>query len=381
MAFAIKYEEDISMEDNMRTIGQVSENPETTSDISVLPIVADEKTIGKVCPFCKTKIKDGDEVIVCPACGIPHHKGCWEENKGCTTFGCKEQHYEAQGTNPTDVCPNCGASLGDGQMFCPKCGTPKGGVKSNVCGKCGTELQEGQEFCPKCGQKAGLIVDTNVNSAISQFNAGVNKTNDAKKKKPLKIVLAAIIALAVIVAGVLIAPKIFVSVDDLCAQGNYEKAYDKADSDSKLEVKAESIAAAQSSISADNLKDPSSFVLRDAYYKEGTNDDGETTGQLVLYVSGSNSYGASVSSYWLYTWSNDENEWSYFASVSDLSDEEYSEYDDSDEELEKLLNNVARSSIKSTMSDGLKLSKESIKRINSMFEDDTLNSVKPIGMK
>lgn len=188
------------MEDNMQPNGQISENSETASDILVSPVAADEKTIGKVCPFCKTEIKDGDEVIVCPACGIPHHKGCWEENKGCTTFGCKEQHYEAQGTNPTDVCPNCGATLGDGQMFCPKCGVPKGGVTSNVCGKCGTELQEGQEFCPKCGQKAGLIVDTNVNSAINQFNETLNKTNEKKKKKSK--VLPIVLAIVLLVVGV-----------------------------------------------------------------------------------------------------------------------------------------------------------------------------------
>ena len=160
-----------------------------------------ENYIGKVCPFCKTEIKEGDDVKVCPACNIPHHLGCWEENKGCTTFGCSEQHYEAQHTNPTDVCSNCGAPLGDGQAFCPKCGTPKNAPKKNICGKCGAELQDGQEFCPKCGQKAGLAVDAGVNSAISQFNAGIQKNNDKKKKKPLFIGIAA----AVVVAIVLIA--------------------------------------------------------------------------------------------------------------------------------------------------------------------------------
>ena len=154
-----------------------------------------ENYIGKICPFCKTEIKEGDDVKVCPACNIPHHAGCWEENKGCTTFGCSEQHYEAQGTNPTDVCANCGATLGDGQAFCPKCGTPKGGAKKNVCGKCGAELQDGQEFCPKCGQKAGLAVDAGVNSAISQFNAGVQKKN--KKKAVLPIILGAIAVVVV----------------------------------------------------------------------------------------------------------------------------------------------------------------------------------------
>ena len=88
-----------------------------------------ETYIGKVCPFCKTEIKEGDAIKICPACGIPHHEACWEKNKGCTTFGCSEQHHEAQGTNQTVVCPKCGTSLGHGQDFCPKCGTPKGGEK------------------------------------------------------------------------------------------------------------------------------------------------------------------------------------------------------------------------------------------------------------
>lgn len=109
--------------------------------------------VRKICPYCKTEIKEGDEVKVCPECGIPHHAACWEENKGCTTFGCKEQHYEEQHANPTDVCSKCGA-----------------------------ELQDGQEFCPKCGQKAGLSVDAGVNSAINQFNAGVQKAENLLNK-------------------------------------------------------------------------------------------------------------------------------------------------------------------------------------------------------
>lgn len=157
-----------------------------------------EDYIGKICPFCKTEIKEGDSVKVCPACGIPHHESCWEENHGCTTFGCSEQHYEEQHTNPTDVCQNCGAPLGDGQEFCPKCGAPKNAPKKNVCGKCGAELQEGQEFCPKCGQKVGLAVDTGVNSAISQFNAGIQKINDKKKKKPLIIGIAAAVIVVIV---------------------------------------------------------------------------------------------------------------------------------------------------------------------------------------
>ena len=159
-----------------------------------------ENYVGKICPFCKTEITEADAVKICPACGIPHHEGCWEENHGCTTFGCSEQHYEAQHTNPTDVCANCGAPLGDGQNFCPKCGTPKAAApKKNICDKCGNELQDGQEFCPKCGHKVGAVVDTAANAAIDQFNAGVEKKK--KKSKVVPIVIAAVLAIAVAVGA------------------------------------------------------------------------------------------------------------------------------------------------------------------------------------
>ena len=162
-----------------------------------------ENYIGKICPFCKTEIKAGEAVKICPACGIPHHEGCWEENKGCTTFGCAEQHCKAQETNPADVCSNCGAKLGDGQMFCAKCGTAKKSPEGIICGKCGTKLQNGQEFCPMCGQKAGLVIGTQVNSAINQFNAGVQKTNEKKKKTPFIIGIVTAVAIIAIIVVVI----------------------------------------------------------------------------------------------------------------------------------------------------------------------------------
>jgi hypothetical protein len=44
--------------------------------------------VGKTCPYCQYPIKAGVLVVVCPACGMPHHEDCWAENHGCTTFGC-----------------------------------------------------------------------------------------------------------------------------------------------------------------------------------------------------------------------------------------------------------------------------------------------------
>jgi len=43
--------------------------------------------IGKTCPYCQFPIKQDSQVVVCAECRIPHHRECWQENGGCTTFG------------------------------------------------------------------------------------------------------------------------------------------------------------------------------------------------------------------------------------------------------------------------------------------------------
>lgn len=78
--------------------------------------------VGKICPYCKTEIKEGEAVTVCPSCGIAHHEGCWNENRGCTTFGCEQQN-SVQTTTVNTVCPNCGKEHVPGAEFCPYCGT------------------------------------------------------------------------------------------------------------------------------------------------------------------------------------------------------------------------------------------------------------------
>lgn len=48
---------------------------------------------GKKCPYCQFPIKQDSEVLQCPGCKVPHHRECWEENEGCTTFGCNGSSF------------------------------------------------------------------------------------------------------------------------------------------------------------------------------------------------------------------------------------------------------------------------------------------------
>lgn len=50
---------------------------------------------GKTCPFCQFPIKDERQLIYCPSCKVPHHFECWEQNEGCTTYGCREKYNKS----------------------------------------------------------------------------------------------------------------------------------------------------------------------------------------------------------------------------------------------------------------------------------------------
>lgn len=63
----------------------------------------------------------------------------------------KETVKKLKGIKP---CPNCGADIAPGALFCPSCGykmpvpVPEG---VTICGTCGAHLPAGSKFCTSCG--------------------------------------------------------------------------------------------------------------------------------------------------------------------------------------------------------------------------------------
>ncbi|HSM85152.1 MAG TPA: NINE protein [Candidatus Limnocylindrales bacterium] len=44
-----------------------------------------------VCPYCRMSFdQEGLVKIYCTGCGMPHHEDCYQENGGCTVFGCSK---------------------------------------------------------------------------------------------------------------------------------------------------------------------------------------------------------------------------------------------------------------------------------------------------
>ena len=38
---------------------------------------------GKPCPVCMRTFRDEDDVVVCPKCGAPYHRECYQEKGKC----------------------------------------------------------------------------------------------------------------------------------------------------------------------------------------------------------------------------------------------------------------------------------------------------------
>ena len=87
--------------------------------------------IGKKCPVCQKYFHADDDIVVCPDCGTPHHRECYESLGHCFNKELHEQGYDYQEDhNKADekegmkICPSCGHANDSSHFFCGQCGAP-----------------------------------------------------------------------------------------------------------------------------------------------------------------------------------------------------------------------------------------------------------------
>jgi hypothetical protein len=114
------------------------------------------------------------------------------------------------------------------------------------------------------------------------------------------------------------------------------------------------------------LKDPTSFLLRDAWFV-GTyvEDDDLVKMQAVLYVSGKNSYGGTVSNYWFYVYNKNDEDFELWGTTSTLNPDK----DDDDYYVGVLCKMIIEDD------NVTQLDKSSVKNINTFFDEATLDQV------
>lgn len=138
------------------------------------------------CPYCQTNIKENADKIVCPCCHTPHHKECWEENKGCTTYGCennpltKSKSVDVGNRTLEDIkqmlvqdnknvkmieCPNCKKQIEEGSSFCKYCGVSTD-IKSGDKEKFEAEFQRRYKSAIKFKRRKLIITLTSLSILV-----------------------------------------------------------------------------------------------------------------------------------------------------------------------------------------------------------------------
>ena len=59
--------------------------------MAIRPVLIDQRSrpLGERCALCKEPFALGEEIIICPVDGTPHHVHCWQANDNrCSAFGC-----------------------------------------------------------------------------------------------------------------------------------------------------------------------------------------------------------------------------------------------------------------------------------------------------
>lgn len=102
-----------------------------------------------LCPYCQTNIKNKTEAVYCEICNTPHHKDCYQENGGCTTYGCRKNpnfsdvlNYEPQMSDVPDTAMDVGhltvTDLKD--------------LLNKPCINCNTQIDKNFDICPYCNK-------------------------------------------------------------------------------------------------------------------------------------------------------------------------------------------------------------------------------------
>ena len=90
---------------------------------------------GIKCPVCQRRFSSNDDIVVCPRCGAPYHRACYEEKGSCIFLDLHEkgENWQApieeerpqpqqNGIPPQEICPNCKTNNAQNALFCNRCG-------------------------------------------------------------------------------------------------------------------------------------------------------------------------------------------------------------------------------------------------------------------
>ena len=86
------------------------------------------------CSSCHKPLHEGDDIVVCPECGAPYHRACYEKEGKCVFLEKHGTGFSFAPPKPKEEegihCPSCNALNQKDNIFCERCGQPLRGGQS-----------------------------------------------------------------------------------------------------------------------------------------------------------------------------------------------------------------------------------------------------------
>lgn len=115
------------------------------------------------CEYCGEQFAKNDDIVVCPDCGAPYHRKCWEAHGVCAhsaEHGAEHTHEKEPAQQVENLPEEDFIATVRSQMRAQKreteadTGTHTSADKQ-YCENCGAKLISGDEYCVYCGHKQG----------------------------------------------------------------------------------------------------------------------------------------------------------------------------------------------------------------------------------
>ena len=114
----------------------------------------------KKCEYCGEQFAKNDDVVVCPDCGAPYHRKCWNEHGECAHSSEHASGYAFNSASNPEQEETINFISGEEEDFVQKIKeqivqrAPEQGDSAH-CENCGAELIKGDNYCVYCGHKQG----------------------------------------------------------------------------------------------------------------------------------------------------------------------------------------------------------------------------------
>ena len=94
---------------------------------------------GSRCIVCSEQFREGDDIVVCPECGTPYHRACYEKYGSCVNTELHKAHRSWTPMPDTGVQTDVNEDDPEKDCVCPRCGyvNPK---LTAFCGRCGSPM-------------------------------------------------------------------------------------------------------------------------------------------------------------------------------------------------------------------------------------------------